>query len=70
MLNAGQNAVVKEILRISAVITTRLPLMADEELIYKDWIIPRRVSSDIGNGLLIGSNVIVPRLTLVRHLLA
>lgn len=44
MLKILQVAVVKEILRISAMVTSRLPLMAEEELRYGDWVIPRKVS--------------------------
>ncbi|PQE05656.1 cytochrome P450 protein [Rutstroemia sp. NJR-2017a BBW] len=33
-------ATVKEALRISAMITSRMPLMAHTDLIYKDWTIP------------------------------
>ncbi len=44
MLTILQVAVVKEILRISAMVTSRLPLMAEEELRYGDWVIPRKVS--------------------------
>ncbi|KAL8738347.1 MAG: hypothetical protein Q9181_000857 [Wetmoreana brouardii] len=32
--------VVKEILRMSAIVTSRLPLAAPNELKYKDWVIP------------------------------
>ena len=41
---ASQTAVIKETLRVSAVITSRLPLMAPNELQYHDWMIPPRVS--------------------------
>ncbi|KAL9013617.1 MAG: hypothetical protein Q9173_001694 [Seirophora scorigena] len=41
-LTAIENAVVKESLRISAVVTSRLPVMAHEELKYREWVIPRR----------------------------
>ncbi|KAA8574347.1 hypothetical protein EYC84_005830 [Monilinia fructicola] len=34
--------VIKETLRISAMITSRLPLLSPDELQYKEWIIPRK----------------------------
>lgn len=39
-LNIFKAAVVKETLRVSALVTSRLPLMAHDELRYKDWVIP------------------------------
>ncbi|KAB8288832.1 hypothetical protein EYC80_010735 [Monilinia laxa] len=36
------SAVIKETLRISAMITSRLPLLSPEELQYKEWTIPRK----------------------------
>ncbi|KAL8713813.1 MAG: hypothetical protein Q9225_006701 [Loekoesia sp. 1 TL-2023] len=48
-LNVFKTAVVKEALRISAIVTSRLPLMAHDELRYKDWVIPPRVSINTPN---------------------
>ncbi|RAL64506.1 hypothetical protein DID88_001981 [Monilinia fructigena] len=36
------SAVIKETLRISAMITSRLPLQSPEELQYKEWTIPKK----------------------------
>ncbi|KAL8947878.1 MAG: hypothetical protein Q9222_005893 [Ikaeria aurantiellina] len=43
-------AVVKEILRMSAMLTSRLPIMPHEELKYKDWVIPRKVGPTSAKG--------------------
>lgn len=41
-----QTAVIKESLRITALVTSRLPLVSPQEpLRYGDWDIPPRVSS-------------------------
>ncbi|KAL8690059.1 MAG: hypothetical protein Q9218_004412 [Villophora microphyllina] len=34
------DSVIKEMLRISALITSRLPMTTPNELVYKDWVIP------------------------------
>ena len=39
----GQPLVVKETLHLSALTTSRLPLVAHSELVYQDWIIPVKV---------------------------
>ncbi|KAM3072433.1 hypothetical protein ACMFMG_009234 [Clarireedia jacksonii] len=35
-------AIIKETLRISAMVTSRLPLVCPEDLVYKQWVIPRK----------------------------
>lgn len=40
----SQTAVVKESLRLSAIVTSRSPLVAPGELRFRDWIIPPKVS--------------------------
>ncbi|KAL8925776.1 MAG: hypothetical protein Q9208_003273 [Pyrenodesmia sp. 3 TL-2023] len=42
MLRVLQIAAVKEVLRISAVVTSRLPITAEEELRDNDWVTPRK----------------------------
>lgn len=42
-LTGAKTVVIKETLRISAMITSRLPLLSPDELQYKEWIIPRKV---------------------------
>lgn len=39
-----QGAVIKETLRVSAIVSSRLPLMPREELLFHDWNIPANVS--------------------------
>ena len=40
-----QSAVIKETLRIAAIITSRFPLMAPYELQFREWTIPSKVHS-------------------------
>lgn len=39
-----QGAVIKETMRVSAIVSSRLPLMPCEELLFHDWTIPANVS--------------------------
>ena len=42
-----QGAIVKETLRVLALITSRLPVTSpNQELVYKEWAIPAGVSTD------------------------
>lgn len=42
-----QVACVRESLRLRAVVVSRLPLMANIELVYGDWVIPAKVIEGI-----------------------